>query len=225
MERSYGFTIIEILVVISIMAILAALAIPSYLDFFEKGRLRGATEAVYEQLQYARAQALKRSTPIIVDFSADGSTSWELGISDKSGCDATEPLVTETDACVIEYDNDPDTDYDGDGKKTDHVLMRLLSTDFSNITMKGSGVAPSPLFDTDKDATTTPKRLDACATTASVYDACFEPIRGLSRKTATHIQLENGDYKLQVRVDEVGGVTICRPIGEKYFVGYNECPD
>jgi len=224
MERSNGFTIIEILVVISIMAILASLAIPSYLDFFEKGRLRGATEAVYEQLQYARAQALKRSTPIVVDFSADGSTTWVLGITDDSecwadpsactssdwGCDAIIEDITDADACVIEYDNDLLTDHGSDGV-SDKVLMRLASTDFSNITMS------NPSFGTSSGP-------GACSTTEAT-EVCFEPIRGLSRKTATHIQMESGDYKLQVRVDEVGGVTICRPQNEKYFVGYDECPD
>ena len=218
MKRSSGFTIIEILVVIAIMAILASLAIPSYLDFFEKGRVRGATEAVYEQLQYARAQALKRSVPIIVDFSADGSTTWYLGITDDLdgtiGCDATITSAATANACTIEYDNDTTIDHGGDGV-SDKILMRLASTDFSNISMS------APLF----DASSSP---GACATTQT-NEACFEPIQGLSRKTKTtaptgHIELSNGDYKLQVRVDKVRGVKICRPTDSKYFVGYNECP-
>jgi len=203
MERSIGFTIIELLVVISIMAILATLAIPSYLDFFEKGRLRGATEAVYEQLQYARAQALKRSVPIIVDFWSSDPTTWAMGITDKSGgCDASN-----TTTCTIDFD------FDNDPTTVDPVLLRLASTDFTNISM-----TTAPVFGTSGPG--------ACPTTETT-EACFEPIRGLSLKTSTstHIQLTNGDYKLQVRVDEVGGVTICRPVGEKYFVGYNECPD
>ena len=138
MKSSRGFSIIELLIIIAIMAVLAALAIPSFADFFEKSRLRGAAEMVYEQLIFAKTEATKRSRPIVVDFSADDSTNWALGITDdyrddfspfdgssvsdaNAGCDSTVLEVTDigngvdgNDACTIEIDNDPSVDYGPD---------------------------------------------------------------------------------------------------------------
>jgi prepilin-type N-terminal cleavage/methylation domain-containing protein len=219
MKRSRGFTIIELLIAIAIVAILATLATPSFRDYIDKSHVRGATEAIYEQLQYARSQSLKRSVPIIVNFSANNTSTWHLGITDKSaGCDA-EDTIADDKPCTIEYDNDPSKDFDNadadndeDTGGDDLVLVRLNGADFSNVTMKGStGISPS--------FTGTP---GSCIT-ANPEEACFEPIRGLSRETVTtgHIELSKGSYTLQVRVDKVGGVEVCYT--GKYFAGYDKC--
>ena len=227
MKRSYGFTIIELLIAVAIVAILATLATPSFKDYIDKSRVRGAAEAVYERLQYARSQSLKRSIPIIVDFSANNTTAWYVGITDKSGGCAAGDMLADANPCTIEYDNDPNKDFDdadGDNDEDtggdDLVLVRMVGADFSNVTMKGS-VGNSPSF------SGTP---GSCIT-ANSEEACFEPIRGLSRETVTtagstgHIELSTGSYALQVRVDETGGVKICWPPdpGNKYFVGYKKC--
>ena len=68
MNRPQGFTIIELMVTIAVLAILAAMAIPSFTDMMERQRLINATEAVYSDLQNARSEAVKRSQQIVVSI-------------------------------------------------------------------------------------------------------------------------------------------------------------
>ena len=108
MYKVRGFTLIELMVTIVIVGILIALALPSFRDLIERKHLGGAVEAVFEQLEFARSQAVKRSKPILVDFNVNG-TDWSIGVTDKmAGCDAED--TSGADACTMDYDNDAGTD-------------------------------------------------------------------------------------------------------------------
>lgn len=54
-----GLTLIELMTGLAVAVILAAIAIPSYTDFIERGRLKALTEAVYSDLQFAYSESLK----------------------------------------------------------------------------------------------------------------------------------------------------------------------
>lgn len=56
--RHNGFTLIEFLVVIAVLALLASMAAPSFTDQMARRRLQGAGTELATDLQFARAQAV-----------------------------------------------------------------------------------------------------------------------------------------------------------------------
>lgn len=66
--RQCGFTLIELMVAIVVLAIVASMAIPSLTEMMERRRLINATEAIYGDMQNARSEALKRSLQIVTNI-------------------------------------------------------------------------------------------------------------------------------------------------------------
>jgi type IV fimbrial biogenesis protein FimT len=61
-----GFTMIELLTVVSIVAVLAAVGIPSLLDTVRSAQLRSASSQLYDALLLARSEAVKRNIEVDV---------------------------------------------------------------------------------------------------------------------------------------------------------------
>ena len=68
-----GFTAIELMVVVAIMAILAGLAAPSFTPLIERWRVRQASEALQSTLYLARSEAIKRGGGVTLKKTASGS--------------------------------------------------------------------------------------------------------------------------------------------------------
>lgn len=78
-----GFTIIELMVTLSIVAILVGLAAPSLRDTIMNIRITGQTNDLMSDLALARSEAAKRNVPVVVCTSSNGTTcsatAWNLG--------------------------------------------------------------------------------------------------------------------------------------------------
>jgi len=79
-----GFTLVELLVAIAVLAILLALAAPNFNDATLSARLNGFANSLVASAQVARSEAIKRNSDITLCASADGSTcagsgGWEQG--------------------------------------------------------------------------------------------------------------------------------------------------
>lgn len=82
-KQHTGFTLLETMIVVAIIAILAAMAAPSFSSLLEKQRITGAAEAVLADLRWARAESIKRNRNVRAIFTTGSSWSYTI-ISDSN---------------------------------------------------------------------------------------------------------------------------------------------
>jgi len=107
-DKSRGFTLIEFMVALLVFLILAAIAVPSFRDFFDRGAVRGAADDLVSTISEARAEAVKRDLDVSIAFAGSGKNWCAGGMSpdEPSGGAAASPAVacncdTDAVACTI----------------------------------------------------------------------------------------------------------------------------
>lgn len=63
---SAGFTIIELMVTIAVLAVLLTVGVPAFNDMIRNNRIANQTNAVVGALNYARSEAATRSIPVSI---------------------------------------------------------------------------------------------------------------------------------------------------------------
>jgi type IV fimbrial biogenesis protein FimT len=106
MRRNHGFTLVELLIVIAVVAVILALAGPSLHDFILVQRLKGTSSELITDFQYARSEAVSRGRPVFVAFKLPGggasmscytiytdsnARTWEVVGNGINRCDCTQP--------------------------------------------------------------------------------------------------------------------------------------
>lgn len=103
-----GFTIIELMVAVAIVAILATLAGPSMSELIERRRLASQTEAITDLLQLARSESIKHSSSSAlreVAVTVSPGTNWFVGLRNgNAACaDAASCVLNEGGTNVSRY--------------------------------------------------------------------------------------------------------------------------
>lgn len=73
MPRQGGFTLVELMVTIAVLAIMAGLAVPSFQAAINANRLTGSTNELVNALQTARMEAIRRNQRAAVCLSANAN--------------------------------------------------------------------------------------------------------------------------------------------------------
>jgi type IV fimbrial biogenesis protein FimT len=70
-NKQSGFTLIELIVIIAIVAVFAGIAVPNFLSYLPKYRLNGAARQIMGDLMAARMKAVKENTTVKVAWVSD----------------------------------------------------------------------------------------------------------------------------------------------------------
>jgi type IV fimbrial biogenesis protein FimT len=79
-QKKAGFTLVEVMIVIAIIGIIAAMAVPSYQDMIERNRLKQAAEGLKSDLQWMRTETIKKSCNLQASFTNGATWSYQIFI-------------------------------------------------------------------------------------------------------------------------------------------------
>jgi len=82
-RQSRGFTLIELMIVLAILGVILAIALPSFSEISLNTRLKAYANELVSSVYLARSEAIKRNAPMTLCVSTDGancaSGNWEQG--------------------------------------------------------------------------------------------------------------------------------------------------
>lgn len=131
MHDNKGFTIIEVIVVIVVIGIMAAIAVPNFIGYLPESRLKNASRDLFSNLQLAKIGAIKNNTNWAVVFNVGAG---EYYVCSNNGGDG----------------------WTGSGNDTVETTVRLA--DYGSGVTYGTGAAttPAPLDTTFDNGVTYP---------------------------------------------------------------------
>jgi prepilin-type N-terminal cleavage/methylation domain-containing protein len=77
MQKQSGFTILELIIVIALLSIIAAVGIPNYLNWLPDIRLKSAARNLKSDLMLAQQRAIRENASVAIVFSP-GSNSYDI---------------------------------------------------------------------------------------------------------------------------------------------------
>ncbi len=102
LSRQTGFTLIELMISVVLLAIGAALALPSYHEMVEKRQVTHGAEQIMAFVNSAQMEAMKQNRVVTVSYARTADNNWCFGATlGATACDCNETSPGETDFCAI----------------------------------------------------------------------------------------------------------------------------
>jgi type IV fimbrial biogenesis protein FimT len=80
-----GFTLVELMIALTIAAFLILQGLPSFTEFMRNSEIRSTTESIVNGLRVARSEAANRNQPVRFTLAGGGDPSWSINrVSDNS---------------------------------------------------------------------------------------------------------------------------------------------
>lgn len=163
-----GFTLLELLVTISVLAILLSVAVPSMQSMISRNRLKAATHAIAEDLQWTRSETIKQNRTLQMTLALDD---WCYGVSHaKQGdCDCRLPAEN-PGGCVLKRVSGADFP----GISLDATFSRTIFEPRRATAINGSLVLATAQGSSLKILLSRLGRVRLCSPTGDVpgYDTC-----------------------------------------------------
>ena len=211
-RKIMGFTLIELMITLVVLLVLVLLAVPSFRDYIEKARVRGAADQITDLLARARASAVKSNLPVAVRaqgsagtwcvgaaMAAEPASEWAMRADTATPCDCDSKAA----ACAVEA-----------------KPLVLASSSLSAGNPPSVTFTPAPTADltTGFSFSYTPK-LGGVSSNGSPGKSFLDA--SVARSIA--ITSPNGRYELTVTISPLGQSSVCVPAGKPVFMGYRTC--
>lgn len=112
-RRDGGFTLIELIVTITVFGILAAAALPQFRQFIANQRIRNVSFDLMASLILARSEAITRGVPVSVQKS---STAWDQGWTVTDGASSIQNQQAYSNLSVTDSASLAGVSYGKDGR-------------------------------------------------------------------------------------------------------------
>ena len=186
--RPRGYSLVEVLVTIAVVAVLVAAVAPSASELMANMRLRSASESMLSGLQKARSEAVKSNQVV---------TFWMVSAATPTVLDNSCQLSSTSRSWVVSYD-DPSSKCSSASSTT--VAPRIVQ-----LSNAGSG---------GNDLSVTAAATDGSAATQVSFDGFGRrPAAALAGDISTidFVSQTSGTRALRIQISAAGNVKICDP--------------
>jgi type IV fimbrial biogenesis protein FimT len=147
MKKDCGFTVVELMIAIAMVAIMAAVALPSFMSERRQTIFRDAISMIRGDLEMARSQAIRENGPvavliredgygIFVDNGADGGVkeNWVRDGGEKQLCTRKLPSGLKIDLNQVTFDGNR-TRFNGRGYVWNSGVLVVVDADGKSATL------------------------------------------------------------------------------------------
>lgn len=140
-----GFTLIELMVTLAVLAIVVTLAVPSFSSFMANQRVKTAAQDLFMAMMYARSEAIKRNGNVYIKSnSGDWHNGWAVMIVDQTYASCSDGNADDAN-CIKVYaaksgvtvtDSADSFNYNRSGRSSANVTLNVCDSDNKATTIR-----------------------------------------------------------------------------------------